>query len=654
MEEVAILLVLVLAFALIAVPVWMLVLLYELKERLNRLERASRTAAPAAAPAPQPASVCVDQTLQTSLQQASPPREETVTAGPAMNRSASLGEKGGVPPAQPASPPLPAPPPAMLASPLPNRPPPLPPAAATAFERAAEERLHAAWSWFVAGDAGRRKDMSFEAAVAVNWLTRLGVLVLVVGVGFFIKYSIDKGLLGPEGRVALSCLAGAALLAAGVAQFGRKYHVLGQGLAGAGLAVLYFAVYAAAGLFGLVTLPVGFVLMAAVTLTAGVLAVRHRALLLAVLGALGGYLTPVMLAGDAPEMLWLYGYLLALLAGVAGVVWRSGWSGLTWLSFACHNGVFLMACSGKLDSTDPLLTVPFLAASFVGYSLSAAFNGLRGRRAATAIELIGLTLAAAVFISCGYGVVEAAYGRAAVAWLTLGMAAFYVFLLTLLLRRNDYDRALAAALLGLGGAALALTLPLVFSEGVLTVAWSVLAVAAWWVAGKVGSRFLRVLSGLLLVFVVGKLLTVDLSRLCFSYRMVGRPYAEALPGRALNVLVPVVALAVSFVYLSFEAVIACKHLLPGFTAGAVSVLWGVLAFAYVWVGIRFALRPLRAIGLGVFCVTVAKVFLYDLADLESVYRIAAFVGLGAVLLLAAYLYLKQPGAAALAGREKKG
>jgi len=84
---------------------------------------------------------------------------------------------------------------------------------------------------------------------------------------------------------------------------------------------------------------------------------------------------------------------------------------------------------------------------------------------------------------------------------------------------------------------------------------------------------------------------------------------------------------------------SCRHFLPGFTAGAVSLTWGALAFGLVWGGIRYAAKPLRVIGLGIFCLTVAKVFLYDLADLESIYRITAFVALGMVLLLAAFLYL---------------
>ena len=54
------------------------------------------------------------------------------------------------------------------------------------------------------------------------------------------------------------------------------------------------------------------------------------------------------------------------------------------------------------------------------------------------------------------------------------------------------------------------------------------------------------------------------------------------------------------------AAIVCRHFLPAFTAGAVSLTWGALAFGLVWGGIRYAAKPLRVIGLGIFAPAVEK------------------------------------------------
>ena len=84
-----------------------------------------------------------------------------------------------------------------------------------------------------------------EYAIASNWLLRVGVLILVLGVGYFLKYSIDKGWLDRVAQVLLATVVGLVMLVVGTQMLGRKYHLFGQGLIGAGIATLYLCVFAA-------------------------------------------------------------------------------------------------------------------------------------------------------------------------------------------------------------------------------------------------------------------------------------------------------------------------------------------------------------------------------------------------------------------------
>ena len=71
---------------------------------------------------------------------------------------------------------------------------------------------------------------------------------------------------------------------------------------------------------------------------------------------------------------------------------------------------------------------------------------------------------------------------------------------------------------------------------------------------------------------------------------------------------------------------------------AVSALWGVVAFAALVIGLRRGLRVLRLAALGLFALALGKLFLYDLSTLSSVTRAGSFLAVGAVLLLAGFVY----------------
>jgi hypothetical protein len=71
-----------------------------------------------------------------------------------------------------------------------------------------------------------------------------------------------------------------------------------------------------------------------------------------------------------------------------------------------------------------------------------------------------------------------------------------------------------------------------------------------------------------------------------------------------------------------------------------SVLWGVYALALVGRGIWRKRKVLRLLGIGLFAVTLVKLFVFDLGDISKLGKIIAFVGLGVLLLVISFLYQK--------------
>ncbi len=164
----------------------------------------------------------------------------------------------------------------------------------------------------------------WESLISVRAFAWLGGGALFLGAALFLQYSIQHGLISPAGRVAIGLLVGAAALLGG--DFLRaRAEWAGHATSGAGVAILYASLFAAHARYQLLGTPMTFGWMAFVTLVAGVMAVRRQAFVLAVLGLLGGFLTPYLLSTKEDHPLGLLAYVLLLDLGMIAVARRRGW-----------------------------------------------------------------------------------------------------------------------------------------------------------------------------------------------------------------------------------------------------------------------------------------------------------------------------------------
>jgi uncharacterized membrane protein len=69
-----------------------------------------------------------------------------------------------------------------------------------------------------------------------------------------------------------------------------------------------------------------------------------------------------------------------------------------------------------------------------------------------------------------------------------------------------------------------------------------------------------------------------------------------------------------------------------------STCWGVVGILALLVGLRTGQRAARLGGLGLLCLAAAKVFLVDLSTLGSLSRVGSFIGIGLLLLAAAFAH----------------
>jgi uncharacterized membrane protein len=176
--------------------------------------------------------------------------------------------------------------------------------------------------------------INWEQFMGVKGFAWIGGLALFLGVAFFVKYSFDNNLVPPELRVATGFLTGLGLLAGGMVMSRRNFSALSQTLCATGVVILYAVTFACRSVyhfefFG--PIPT-FLLMALITIAAFLVAVRLNALVVAILGMLGGFLTPVLLSTGQDNPLGLFGYIAILDVGLIIVALHRRWYFLTALA----------------------------------------------------------------------------------------------------------------------------------------------------------------------------------------------------------------------------------------------------------------------------------------------------------------------------------
>lgn len=244
-----------------------------------------------------------------------------------------------------------------------------------------------------------------------EWLERQFGAILPVWIGgiaiafagfFLVKYSIDNDLIGPEMRVILGGLLGFALLA-GAHFIGLRTEVepsarIMQALNGAGVAVFYVSAYAATALYGLISSFPGFLLLAGITGLAVILALRHGPAI-ALLGMVGGFLTPALMASGTPSAFLFFTYLFFIFAALMIVIRQRGW----WLLaipalIAAFGWVMVWILSGGTGGTENVWLGLFLIAVAATIILATReryaqeFNEISGWRDVFSIERSALFL----------------------------------------------------------------------------------------------------------------------------------------------------------------------------------------------------------------------------------------------------------------------
>ncbi|MEO8726350.1 MAG: DUF2339 domain-containing protein [Acidobacteriaceae bacterium] len=500
-----------------------------------------------------------------------------------------------------------------------------------------------------------------EARIGSEWLNRIGIVAVLFGVAYFLKFAFESDWIGAGGRVLIGLFAGISVMLWSERFRRHGSPAFSHSLKAIGLGVLYLSLWASFQLYRLVPGAAAFGGMALITGSTLVLALMQDAQVLAGMALLGGMLTPALVSTGENHEVFLFSYL-ALLSGAAVYLCiRQGWNYLVIGGFLGTLGYYA-EWSSSFYSADAFAITLFFVLLFYGIFLAPPVlvaGELPERGGAGALNLmiaLLLTNAAAGFFEV-YTLFDAPAHRDLLPWVVLAIAAVY-----LVLSRSSQVAVLRQLHVAVALGLITVAVPLKFHVHFITLGWLVESAVVLYIAARSRSMVLQIGGLAALALAIAKLIGLDefhpdvafwnmrvlLFAISIAITALVAHYAREDHQDALWQASAVVVTALALFGFDRELSLAILPF-PGtkdqdwhgteialnFARSATWLAYGVAAMA---LGFFKRTAFYRYLALALLAVTTCKVFLYDIEQLNQGYRVISFIALGVILLAVSCAY----------------
>ncbi len=534
------------------------------------------------------------------------------------------------------------------------------------------------WPSFPKRSPAESQPATLESRIGSQWFNRVGIVAVLVGISYFLKYAFENNWIGPAGRVAIGLILGIAIIAWSE-QFRRHGHrTFSLSLKAVGIGALYLSLWAAFQVYHLIPSGVAFAAMVVVTAATAALALAQDAQVLAAFALLGGFATPLLLSTGQNREFALFSYVTVLDIGTLALVALRPWLRLAAGAFFGTLILYALWYAEYYTRAQLVPTVAFASVFFVIFAASVLMVPVQmtdmRHRLPPWLLVLPLLNASAFFLEL-YVILEVV-SKTALAWTAVALAALYLMLSRRVRARVQLDKESANVLylmhVALAVGFLTTAIPLRLQTHWITIGWLVESAVLLYIGYRAASDLLKILATAALVLGVFRLLVID------NFN----PETVLLNARFATYLVAIGAIAwsvhlarkggsaaeqslasVGAVAINLLALVALSREVADYfdrsllNAGrgtvdiarqyehlriargfAFSALWMCYGAVLMWLGFWQSSAFLRWQSLLLLMFTIGKVFIYDVLQLERAYRIISLIGLGILLLAISFVY----------------
>lgn len=326
-----------------------------------------------------------------------------------------------------------------------------------------------------------KKPSNWEKFIGENLINKIGVLVLIIGVGIGAKYAIDNELISPLTRIILGYLVGLGLLGFAL-KLKEKFKSFSAVLLSGSMAIMYFITFLAYSLYGLMPQTLAFVIMVIFTIFTVFAALKYDQQVIAIIGLVGAYSVPFLLSDGSGKVLILFSYMTIINIGILIIAFKKYWRLLnltsffaTWLIFASwYFSSFQVDLHFNIGLVFLFVFFAIFYTAFLSYKLIKKENY-------EAKDIFSVLSNSFIFYGIGIGMLnDHPVATHYLGLFTLLNAIVHFGVSTLIYKKKLGDKSLFYLILGLVLTFITIAVPIQLNGQWVTLAWAFQATLLFW------------------------------------------------------------------------------------------------------------------------------------------------------------------------------
>jgi uncharacterized membrane protein len=315
---------------------------------------------------------------------------------------------------------------------------------------------------------------NLEDFIGTNLINKIGIVVLIIGIGIGAKFAIDRNLISPMIRLILGYLLGSALLFF-ASRLKKNYHNFSAVLCSGSMAILYFMTYAGIVYFNIISLTVAFTLMVIITAYTVYQSFGYDRQVIAIIGLVGAYAIPFLIGGDPDAYVFLFSYIVIINLGILLVAIRKYWKLLYYIAFASTWIIFALWWfeTDGMNRAHFQSSIIFSSIFFLIFYISFLINKVLKSIKSSIEDVILIIGNSFIFYGIGYVSYNVEMWKDNLGLFTMINASIHLLAWVLLYYRRERDENLLLLITGLVITFITIAIPVQFDGYWVTLLWFV-------------------------------------------------------------------------------------------------------------------------------------------------------------------------------------